>query len=282
MEGILGLFLLFVFFHSNITIAAEDITGLWHGELSFDPGKEATFQFLIQKDLQEGESIPLTLRRFELSPLSDAEKEKLVGKWYGKDCPPGTIGGRGRYIFEFVADAGRNVTGGVKVFLPSGKLDPAHYNITEIVKSGDDIIFEISGMDSNFRGKIVGNKIVGELTSLRWTRSYTITKGEYLPDLNTKSNLTDSVVEFLSGRWLGKVAVKGNEQVYQFRMMFVFGKTEADVFKAYIIERDSFDEVNPITEASMNDNKLKLKTEDFEVQFEMKISGNTLTGEWNQ
>lgn len=265
-----------VFFGSGkLAFEVPELRGSYEGML--------TDSEIVGQWSQEGGSIPLDLNRFELSPLSDEDKEKLVGKWYGKDCPPGSIGGGGAYIFEFGVDEGKNVTGVVKVYLPDGKIDPTHHKINEIGKNGDDFIFDkITGMESKFRGRIAGKEIVGVFTQRGWPRSYTITKGEYSPDLNTKSDLPDSIVQFLSGKWSGEIELQPNEHFNQFHMLFEFEKAEGVGFKAHIIIQEQFDQMFPITEATINNEKLILKTEDFDVQFEIKSSGKTLIGEWIQ
>jgi hypothetical protein len=264
-----------VFRSGKLTFEVPELSGSYDGIL--------TDGEIVGQWQQEGEFIPLTLSRFELLPLSDEDKEKLLGKWYGKDCPPRTIGGGGAYLFEFEVDEGKNITGVLKVYLPDGKLDPTHHKINEIGKNGDDFIFnEIIGMDSEFRGRIVGNEIVGVFTQRGWPRTYTITKGKYCPDLDTKSDLHESVVQFLSGIWSGEIKLKPNEHFNQFHMLFEFEETEGGDVKAHIIIQEQFDQMFPITEATINNEKLILKAEDFEVQFEMKLSGNTLTGEWTQ
>lgn len=264
-----------VFSSGKLTFEVSELRGSYDGMLT--DGK------IVGQWQQEGEFIPFSLSRFELLPLSDEDKEKLIGKWVGRDvCMPGIIGAGGVYIFEFGVDEGKNFTGVVKTSPPDGKVWPSQYEITEMGKSEDDFIFKIPSIHAEFSGRFVGKEIVGDFKQMGFTRFFTITKGEFRPNLHTKSDLPDSTEKFLLGKWNGKIERKSDEPIDPLQVLFEFEKNEAGDFEAHTIIPDPYNRMYPIKEAIINNGKLILKTENFDVQFEMKLSGNTLTGEWNQ
>ena len=206
--------------------------------------------------------------------LSKEDMDKLLGKWHGKPIlPKGALGGVPTYVFQFEIKEKNEFEGLINIVLPSGMLASDH-KIADMGKNGDRFIFKVPTMKAEYRGSLDGGDLTGELNQFGSAVSLVLKKGEYIHKVNNRINLSDDITKFLSGKWSGKVE--------HFRMVFEFEKTETGDFKGHIISRDQLDGVIPITEAIINNKKLILKTEDFEVQFEMQLSENTLTGEWTQ
>lgn len=333
------LVLLIAVFQINNVIAADSITGTWHGNLVISPDTELTIEFIITqepngsysavvnspggsgiKDIkadsvvfnagvlkmdvtelsgsyegtlkdgkidgkwnQEGTSLPLNLSPYVKTALSKKDMDKLMGTWHGKIVLPEgatVVGELPTFVFRFETSKNGEFVGFV---------DLPDYGTKDIPISDMGIvdgcfICEIPNFQSEFKGKLSDNEIVGEFKNKSVanapTESLTLVKGEYKAQVY-KLTLPKEITDQLLGEWNGQLTIKA-QQTITLTMVFRFEMKANGDFMGFIDSPDQGATGIPITEASLSDGKLILKIKSLSGEFKGELSKDKIAGDWTQ
>jgi len=199
------------------------------------------------------------------TPLTD-DKDKLLGSWVGAVETPG---GSLTVVFRFE----KNENGEIVGFGDSPDQGGFGIPVTGIDVENDAVTIEVSSLQAEYKGKMAGDKIVGELTQRGMPMPLTLKKGEYKASVNSLS-FSKEVMDQLLGKWQGKLG--------PLTLVLRFETAEKGNFVGFIDSPDQGAKGIPITEATFTNGRLELKVKAIGGGFGGQLSGNTLSGEWKQ
>jgi len=247
-----------VFNSGNLKMDVTELSGSYEG--IFKDGK------IDGKWKQEGKTFPLSLIPYEKPTLSKKDMEKLLGAWNGILTIPG---GSLTVVFRFEMTKEGELAG----FLDSPDQGGYGIPVNDIEMSESSLSLKISSIKAQYKGKVVGNEIVGDFTQLGSPNPLSLKKGEYKAQ-GYNLNLSKENMEKLLGKWNGKLG--------PLTLVFRFEKTKEGSFVGYLDSPDQGAKGIPITEASLTDGKLNLKVKSVSGEFNGQLSGDKLAGEWTQ
>ncbi len=232
-------------------IAGDEIIGV------YQPGT-MDLPLILKKGQYKAKGINLN--------LSEEDKKKLLGPWHGQlDFPGGSL--TAVYRFEMTED------GEFIGFAASPDQGPSERPVSSIEVENDTVTIKASGLQSEFKGKMAGDEIVGEFKQRGQTLPLTIRKGEYVAPVYGL-DLSREAMDQLMGKWQGKLG--------PLTMIFSFEKTGNDECVGFIEVPEQGVKGAPITKATLSDGKLTLKVKMANAEYSGQLSGDRLVGEWKQ
>ena len=227
---------------------------------------------IIGEFKQRGQALPLTLKRGEYKvkgidlDLPEEDRQKLLGSWHGELKTPR---GSRIVIVRFEINEEGKFVGFTGSPNPGGVVTP----VSELTIKGDTITVKASSIGAEFKGKITGDEIVGELKQGPEPIPATLKKGEYIAPVYSL-NLSKEAMDQLLGKWQGKLG--------PLTMIFRFEKTDSGDFVGFLDVPEQGVKGMPITAATFADGQLTIKEKMANAEYSGQLSGNSLVGEWKQ
>ena len=245
---------------SHLKIDVAELSGGYEGDL-----KDGAFAGTWS---QAGSSLPLTLSPYTKPVMSQAEIDTLLGEWIGKlKVPAGDL----TLVFRFA----QNDAGELQGFIRNpdsgaGNEAPA----ADIMLSDGDFSMKVPAAQVQITGKMTGTDFAGKFKQGGAELDLTMTKGKYEPPRSVLS-LSKEVMDQLMGEWHGEL----NTPAGALTVVYRFETNKDGEYSGFRESPDQGSNSTPVTEASMADGKLTLKTPGPQGGFTGKLEGNTITGE---
>jgi len=135
----------------------------------------------------------------ETSGLSKADMERLAGEWYGPFNPPN---GNWMMVFRFELKEDGEFNAFVNAPAQGDKWGP----VSEIELVDGNLTLHLAYIGAKYKGKITGDKIVGEWRQGPETIPLNLKKGQYKPE--TALNLSSASMERLEGQRYGQSSAR--------------------------------------------------------------------------
>lgn len=230
--------------------------------------------------LQAGlSSIPLEMKKGEYVPpvfpldLPDETRKLLSGGWHGQIK---TFRGQkelyGSYNASFSFETNDN--GEFIGFYNVPDLYSWNIPVTEASLEDGSLILKMQRGDNiEFKGKLAGDELTGQMTSQGANTPLSLKKGKYIPMVYSLDASKEDR-EFLSGDWVGEILADG--KVIQ-KIFLVFETTEKGEFIGIQKYPGYSDNGFPIIGVNFSDGKPSITGIDAEFNFPQK--GDAMTGE---
>ena len=252
----------------TLTVTVSRLRAEYKGKIAGDE--------IVGEFKQGPQLIPLTLKRGEYKAkthnldLSEEDKETLMGSWHGEvETPAGAM--TAVYRFE------KSENGEFIGFADSPDRGVAGVPVTGAEMKDGTVTIRVTPLQAEYKGKISGDEIVGELTQGPQSFPLTLKKGEYKPPVYNLSFSKEAMAR-LSGKWQGKLTVPGRTLTIVFR----FEPTEGGKALGFFDSPDESANGIPITDASFDNGSLTLKIKRLQAEYIGQLSDAGLTGEWKQ
>lgn len=198
--------------------------------------------------------------------LPDATKKLLSGEWFGEVKTPATTA---TVVFRFETNKKGEFIGTEDI--PAQKI--TGIPVSEANFSDGKLSYVVTNVE--YKGELSEGEFTGEVLQEGNNPpiAFTLKKGKYVPPVYSLK-LPGDIMKTLSGKWKGKLA--------SYTLIFRFEKNEKGDFLGFIDSPDSHSMDIQINEASYKDGKLNLRVKLANAEFEGKLSGSTLAGEWTQ
>jgi hypothetical protein len=248
-----------VSFESNrLVLAVDALSGSYEGTLA-----DGT---IAGEWRQEGAVIPLALRPYQRTGLSQADKDMLAGSWVGKLTAPN---GRSlAIVLRFAAEDGGDLTG----FLDSPDQGAKDIAVTDIELVDGELSLNVPQVRGQYRGTVEGEEITGS-----WVQGaptpLTLQKGEYTPTA-ADIGLTGDDMARLAGSWKG--------QLGPLEITIRFETNDAGDHVASLNVPAQGIGGLPVSAATLSGAELSLSIAAIGAQFTATLAGEELTGGWTQ
>jgi len=243
----------------NLKLEVAELSGTYDGVVK-DGKIEGTWK-------QEGTSMPLSLSPYVKPTLTKEDKERLLGPWRFELSQPGGSF-KGIYRFE-VAQNGEFVG-----FVDSPDMGVFGVPFSSIEFEENILTVKVESTQAEFKGTMSGDEIVGEFKQRGQQTPVTLKKGPLVYNLN----LAEDDMEKLLGEWNGPLTIPTGSLTVVFR----FEKTKEGNFVAFHDSPDQGGKDLPVTEAAFSDGKITLKMKGNNAEFNGKLTGDEMVGEWTQ
>jgi hypothetical protein len=248
-----------VFDGGKLKIDVAELNGGYQGEF-----KDGAFQ---GEWTQTGTSMPLTLNPYEKPLLSQADQDLLQGEWAGKlEIPAGAL----TLVFRFTANDAGELAG----FLRSPDQGGNEVPMADIELVDGTLSLKVPAAQVDVKGKLTGTQFVGEFKQGGGTMPLSMSKGKYEPPKSVL-NLSREIMEQLLGEWHGEL----DTPVGAMTLVYRFEITAAGENAAFRESPDQGGNAVPVTDATLTDGILTLKTPGPGGEFNGKLAGTTITGE---
>jgi hypothetical protein len=212
---------------------------------------------------QQGSKFPLVLTRYK-KPEAGAFKP-LLGEWVGKLKATETMVVTMVFRFENAKD------GKVAGFFDSPDEGATGIALKDFSLEGNEVVFKLPIADAQFTGKLSNNTIAGTYKVVGREFPVTLTKGKYTAP---PVEIAEDLMKDLSGLWKGQIGPA--------TMIFHFERNATGKPAAFVEIPDQGGRKIPVTSATLLDGKLSLKVVGGAAEFNGKVSGNKIDGEWIQ
>ena len=244
---------------SNLKIDVASLSGGYAGVL-----KNGAFEGQWS---QAGSSMPLQLKPYTKPVMSQKEIDILLGEWVGKlKIPAGDL----TLVFRF----SQNDAGDLKGTLQSPDQGSNEIPATDIMLSGEDFSMKVPAARLLITGKMTAKDFTGKFNQGGQQMDLVMAKGKYEPPKSVL-NLPKEVEDQLLGEWHGEL----NTPVGAATVVYRFETNKNGEFSAFRQNPDQSSNSAPVTEASIADGKLTLKTPGPGGEFNGKLAGDTITGQ---
>jgi len=245
---------------SNLNIDVAELSGGYAGVF-----KDGAFAGTWS---QAGSSMPLNLSPYTKPVMSQKEIDTLLGEWIAKlKVPAGDL----TLVFRFAQnDAGelqgfvRNPDGG------GGNETPT----ADIMLNNGDFSMKVPAAQVLITGKMTDKDFTGKFNQGGQQLDLTMAKGKYEPPKSVLS-LSKEVMDKLMGEWNGEL----NTPVGAMTVVYRFVTNKDGEYSGFRESPDQGSNSTPVTDASMVDGKLTLKTPGPGGEFNGKLEGDTITGQ---
>ena len=225
---------------------------------------------------QEGKSLPLNATPNVEITLPKNDMDRLLGTWQGKPVLPQGSQFSGEiptYLFRFETTETGDFKGSFE--MPEIVQPPTPIINIDV----NDNIFTFKGLFIEFKGKLSGNEIVGEIkypdAPKAPTLSLTLKKGEYVSQ-TYKLNLPKETIDLLLGEWNGTITI----QEVPMTLVLRFEMIEDGNFQGFIDLPGQETKGISITKADLSGGKLTLIS--FIGEFKGQLSGDRIIGDLRQ
>lgn len=243
--------------NGRLRIEVADLTGAYQGEF-----RDGVFHGQWS---QAGNSMPLDLKPYVKPVLSSADMELLRGEWNGKlKLPVGEL----TIVFRFEGQA----AGEFKGFLDSPDQGAKDIPISDIELSDADVTFKIPRIKGEYQAKVAGEEMTGTFRQ-GTPLPLNMHKGKYQPP-ESKLSLSREAMEELRGEWHGEL----DTPVGPLTVVYLFETDAAGDNHAFRLNPDQGNNRIPVTEASLVDGNLTLKTAGPGGAFTGKLAGAEIRG----
>ena len=253
----------------TLTLKISNIRGEYKGKLSDNE--------IVGEFSQLGNPLPLNLKRGEYVAqmhklnLPKETMDQLLGEWNGPITIP--TGASLTAVFRFEMTTNGEFVG----FHDSPDQGAKGIPITEASLSDGKLILKITSISGEFKGKLSGDKLIGDWSQGIMSSPLTLNKGKYVAPAYNLS-LPEESMEQLSGKWTGKLTMPQAS----LSLVFRFEKTEKGEFLGFIDSPDQGAKGIAITEVNLSDGKLIFKIASIGGEFNGKLSDDKLDGTWKQ
>ena len=242
----------------NLKLDVSELSGAYAGIL-----KDGAFE---GEWSQAGESMPLNLKPYVKPVLSQADMDLLLGEWNGKlEIPSGAL----TLVFHFEKNAAGELAG----FAASPDQGANDLPVTDIELVDGVLQLKIPATQAAIKGKLTGTQFVGEFIQGQ-ALPLTLNKGKYEPQVNALA-LSSEAMGQLQGEWYGEMDTPAGTMAVVYRF-------ETNAEGEQVAFRDNPDQGIagiPVSEASLSEGLLSLKTAGPGGGFSGKLSGDEITGE---
>ena len=244
---------------SNLKIDVASLSGGYAGVL-----KDGAFE---GKWSQAGSSMPLQLKPYTKPVMSQKDIDTLLGEWVGKlKIPAGDL----TLVFRFA----KNDAGELQGFISSPDQGGNEAPAADIMLANGDFSMTVPAARTQITGKMTDKDFTGKFMQAGQTMDLVMAKGKYEPPRSVLK-LPKDTMDKLLGEWHGEL----NTPVGAMAVVYRFEKNDAGEFTANRASPDQGGKPVPVTEASMADGNLTLKTPGPGGGYTGKLDGDTITGQ---
>lgn len=245
---------------SNLKIDVAELSGAYAGVLK-DGAFEGTWS-------QAGSSLPLQLKPYTKPVMSQKEIDTLLGEWIAKlKVPAGDL----TLVFRFAQNDAGELQGFIRNPDSGGGNETP---VADILLSNGDFSMKVPAAQVLITGKMTDKDFTGKFTQGGQQLDLTMTKGKYEPPKSVLS-LSKEVMDQLMGEWHGELSTPVGDLTVVYR----FETNKDGEYSGYRESPDQGSNSTPVTEASMADGKLTLKTPGPQGGYTGKLEGNKISGE---
>ena len=244
---------------SNLKIDAASLSGGYVGVL-----KDGAFE---GKWSQAGSSMPLQLKPYTKPVMAQAEIDTLQGDWVGKlKVPAGDL----TLVFRFT----KNDAGELQGFISSPDQGGNEAPAADIMLANGDFSMTVPAAQVQISGKMSDQDFTGKFKQAGQEFNLVMSKGKYEPPRSVLS-LSREIMDKLLGEWHGEL----DTPVGAMTVVYRFEANKDGGYSAYRESPDRGGKPAPVTEASMADGNLTLKTPGPGGEYTGKLEGDTITGQ---
>ena len=197
--------------------------------------------------------------------MPEEDMNKLLGQWAGRmKIAPDENADMATVIFRFE----KAKDGKLAAFMDSPEQGSKGLALIDVTLKGDVFGIKLSGIASEYTGKLSGNAITGTFTTAGMKMDLTVTKGASFPPPVTQIELPADVMKKLLGRWSGSLSV----------LTFVvrFERSAAGKDAIFIDIPQQNVKSMPVLKATLTDGQLSLKI--VGAEYVGKLEGNKING----
>ena len=224
--------------------------------------------------------MPLVLAPYQKPVLTKQAMAQLNGGWFGAIA---VAGSNTTVQFNFKTDAKGELQGTFGI--PDQGLSDVPVEGIEFTDG--NLTMRIPRLNAVYKGKLANNQFSGKLQipspALPPDGADLVLKhGDYAPPTHALK-LSSADFAALNGKWQGKLEIDApNGQHVSLTIVMRFATNASAQFVGFMDSPDQKAKDIPITEASLTNGDFVAKVDAVRGDFQGKLSGNTMTGQWTQ
>lgn len=220
---------------------------------------------------QAGTSFPLSLKPYVRPTLSEASMDILMGKWQGMlKTPVADL----TIVFRFEKTKAGDFVGFLDVPAQS-----AHgIVINDVILDDGNLTLKVNAAALQYKATLSDSGFDGKW--IQGTQEYPLSLKKGGEDIVNRLELSEASYDILSGPWNGKITIPQGPVTVT--IVLRFEKTEQGDIVGFLDSPDQGTSGVAITDASLENGTFSVKIKGLRVEFDGKLAGNEMVGEWKQ